>query len=147
MPREKVNIFIRYELNDKPVEEWNGLDISRIQSAFNVSYETVLFRLKSLKIIDFNLLDKLKVDKLENTATKLLNAVKGNLDLCKSTNVKKVPVKYLEWVISNYNEKLIPINSLESVLKYIDINVDDLELPSHITEDDESFDDLLGRMK
>ncbi len=147
MPREKVANFIRFELNDKDPSKLNGLDIARIQTAFNVSYDMVLIRLRALDILDDVLLDKLKIEKLEKTATRLLKAINGNVDLFNIAEVKKVPAAYLEWVISNYYEKLIPHNSLKSALKYVDLDVDDLEgLSEDDEEDNESFDDLLRGM-
>ncbi len=146
MPREKVQLFIRHELHDKPIAEWNGLDIAKIQSVFNVSYDMVLFRLKSLGILSSNLLEQLQIVKFEITAKKLLRAIKGNIDLCNATYAKQIPAKYLEWVITNYNEKLVSIKNLNSLLKYVDLNVDDIDvdISSNITEDDERIDDLLG---
>lgn len=147
MPREKVSTFIRVELEDKSIDKLSGLDIARIQTAFNVSYDMVLIRLKALGILDDILIDKLKLEKLEKTTSRLLNAIGGNADLCKSTEAKKVPADYLEWVISNYNEKLIPISSVEKALNYVNLNADDLEdLSEERPEEDESFDDLIGRM-
>lgn len=145
MPMEKVMKFIRLELNDKPVIVWNGLDIARIQTAFNVSYDMALIRLKFLKIIDENLLGKLRLEKMEKTSTMLLNVINGNSDLCKPSTVKKIPAEYLEWVISNYTEKLIPKKSLETALNYVDLNAEDFE--NSMDEDiEESFEDLFGRM-
>lgn len=145
MPMEKVMKFIRLELNDKNVSAWNGLDVARIQTAFNVSYDMALIRLKSLEIIDENLLGKLRIEKMEQTTAKLLKAINGNSDLCKSSSAKKIPAEYLEWVISNYTEKLIPKKSLKTALNYVDINAEDFENP--IDEDtEESFDDLFERM-
>ena len=149
MPREKVSNFVRYELNDKNINKLNGLDIARIQTAFNVSYDVVLIRLKALGILDDILMDKLKLEKLEKTTSRLLNAINGNIDLCKPTEAKRVPAEYLEWVISNYNEKLIPTKSLEAALKYVDLKAEDLEGLSEDEdeeEDNESFDDLLSWM-
>lgn len=149
MPREKVNAFIRAELNDKNIDKFTGLDIARIQTEFNVSYDMVLIRLKSLGVLDDNTIDKLKLEKIEKTISRLLNVICGNIDLCKPTEAKKVPVDYLEWVISNYNEKLIPINSLEKVLNYVELSSKDLDiedLSEESFEEDESFDDLIGRM-
>lgn len=146
MPNEKVSKFIRLELNDKIIDKWNGLDIARIQTAFNVSYDMVLFRLKELCILNDPMLEKLKIEKMEKTASKLLNAINGNTDLCKPTEAKKVPADYLEWVISNYNEKLIPFKSLETALNYLDLNAKDFEDISEQFSEDESFDDLLRGM-
>ena len=116
MPVEKVEKFIRLELNEKEIAKWNGLDIARIQTAFNVSYDMALFRLKALGVLSEQLFEKLKLEKMEITTTKLLKAINGNVDLCKPTEAKKVPAEYLEWAISNYNEKLIPKKSLENAL-------------------------------
>ncbi|MTI80446.1 MAG: ImmA/IrrE family metallo-endopeptidase [Firmicutes bacterium] len=147
MPREKVAKFIRHELKNKSIGKWSGLNIARIQTAFNVSYDMALIRLKALDILDDTLMDWLKFEKLEKTATRLLNAINGNIDLCKSTEAKKLPAEYLEWVISNYNEKLIPINSLKSALEYVDLEVEDIEvLSEEPEEEDEGFEDLLRRM-
>lgn len=146
MPQDKVEKYIRLELNDKSVRFWNGLDIARLQTAFNVSYDMTLIRLKTLDIIDDSVLERLRIEKVENTATKLLNAINGNSDLCKPTLAKKVPAEYLEWVISNYNENLIPKESLETALKFVDLDVNDFENPTEVTEDD-TIDDLLKGME
>ncbi len=147
MPREKVQKFIRLELDDKDINRWNGLDIARIQTEFSVSYDMALIRLKELGILNNEVSNELKLEKIEKTISRLLNAINGNVDLCKPAEVKKVPADYLEWVISNYTEKLIPVNSLEKALNYVDLNAEDLEnLSEDEFEDDESLDDLIGRM-
>jgi Zn-dependent peptidase ImmA (M78 family) len=147
MPREKVVNFVRYELYDKSINKFNGLDIARFQTAFNVSYDMVLIRLKALDILNDEIMEKLKQEKLEKTATRLLNAISGNIDLCRPAEVKKVPAAYLEWVISNYIEKLVPLNSLEKALQYVDVKIEDLEgLSGAEEEDKESLDDLLRGM-
>lgn len=146
MPKEKVEKFIRLELNDKNINIWSGLDIARIQTAFNVSYDMVLIRLKELGILDDILMEKLKLEKMEKTASKLLDAINGNAGLCKPTEAKQVPAEFLEWVISNYNEKLIPMKSLELALNYVDLKAEDLDNLSEEPEEDKSFDDLLRGM-
>lgn len=147
MPMEKVQQFIRFKLEDKPVNKWSGLDIAKIQTEFNVSYDMVLIRLRNLGVLNDTINSVLKLEKIEKTISKLLNAINGNVDLCKPTGVKKIPVDYLEWVVSNYTEKLIPINSLEKALSYVDLKAEDLEILSKDeSEDDEELDDLIGRM-
>ncbi|WP_326907885.1 hypothetical protein [Sedimentibacter sp. MB31-C6] len=42
----------------------NGLDIARLQTAFGVSYEMVLVRLKSLNILNDDIYEKLKLEQL-----------------------------------------------------------------------------------
>ncbi len=146
MPHEKIVKFLRLELNDKDIGKWNGLDIARIQTAFNASFDMVLIRLKELGKLDDSLIEKLKLDKMEHTISKLLWAIKGNTDLCQPTGVKKVPAEYLEWVIYNYVEKLIPFTSLAKALEYVGINAEDLEITLEQPPENKSLDDLLGEM-
>ena len=146
MPVDKVEKFVRLELKDKSVEFLDGLDIARIQTAFNVSYDMALIRLKALNAIDDVVYEKLKMEKTKQTASKLLSVISGNVDLCKKTEAKKVPAEYLEWVISNYNDKLIPKESLETALEYIGLTADDVAIIDENSDDEESFDDLLRGM-
>ncbi|MDD4107105.1 MAG: ImmA/IrrE family metallo-endopeptidase [Prolixibacteraceae bacterium] len=125
MPADKTERFTRFELNLKDPLCWDGFDIARIQTAFNVSYDMALVRLKSLGYISDSVSDKLKMDKNQRTASRLLRVIGGNVDLCKAADVKKVPAEFLEWVIENYNEKLIPKQSLEKALSYLDLQADD----------------------
>ena len=111
MPEEKVRKFIKFELEEKDVASWTGWDIARIQTTFNVSYDMALFRLKSLGILNDFLFDMLQSEKIEKTATSLLKAISGNIDLCTPANTIKVPDEFIEWVITNYKNKLIPVES------------------------------------
>lgn len=146
MPMEKVEKFIRLELKDKDIPCWDGLDIARIQTAFNVSYDMALIRLKALNILNDEIIEKLKIEKIEQTASKLLNVIGGNIELCKSAEAKKIPAEFLEWVISNYNEKLIPKTSLAAALNYVDLSPDDVNINDSQDKEEESFDDLLRGM-
>ena len=147
MPREKVQQFIRLELEDKDINRWSGLEIAKIQTKFNVSYDMVLIRLRDLGILNDTMIHKLKLEKIERKISRLLNAINGNTDLCKPTEVKMIPFDYLEWVVSNYMEKLIPINSLERALNYVDLKAEDIEkLSDDEPEEAQDLDDLIGRM-
>lgn len=146
MPIDKVEKFIRLELKGKSIENWDGLDIARIQTAFNVSYDMALIRLKVLDVLNDTIIEKLRVEKVEQTASKLLNVISGNVELCKTTEAKKVPVEFLEWVISNYNGKLIPKKSLETALNYVGLNADDFAANDDEQDEEESFDDLIRGM-
>ena len=143
MPKDKIEKFIRFELKDKDIEKWDGLDIAKIQTAFNVSYDMTLIRLKALNILNDVIKEKLKIEKIEQTASKLLKVISGNTELCKATEVKKVPTEFLEWVIANYNEKLIPKTSLAIALSYIDLTLDDVNINESTDEEEENFEDLL----
>lgn len=146
MPVDKVEKYIRLELKDKSNKNWDGLDIARIQTAFNVSYDMVLVRLKASGILDDANIEKLRTEKIEQTASKLLNVIGGNVELCKPTKAKKIPAEFLEWVISNYNEKLIPKKSLETALNYVDLKADDFTDNQEYPDEEESFDDLIRGM-
>jgi Zn-dependent peptidase ImmA (M78 family) len=146
MPTDKLEKYIRLELKERSADKWNGLDIAQIQTAFNVSYDMVLIRLKTLNFLNETLIDKLKTDKAEQTASKLLTVIGGNIELCKSSEAKKVPAEFLAWVITNYNEKLIPKKSLETALKYLDLSVDDVNINNEEPDEEDSFDDLIRGM-
>lgn len=108
---------------------------------------TVYLRLKALGILNDGIIEKLRIEKIEQTASKLLNVISGNVELCKATEVKKVPAEFLEWVISNYHEKLIPKKSLETALNYVDLNADDFVIINKENSDEEeSLDDLIRGM-
>ena len=57
-----------------------------------------------------------------------------------------MPAEYLEWVISNYNDKLIPKKSLETALEYVGLNAYDVVIIDENSDEEESFDDLLRGM-
>lgn len=53
----------------------------------------------------------------------------------------------MEWVITNYNEKLIPKSSLVTALGYVDLSPDDVNIINDKDEkEEEGFEDLLGGM-
>jgi Zn-dependent peptidase ImmA (M78 family) len=146
-PADRIEKFIRLELNDKKVNRLNSLDIARIQTAFNISYDMVLTRLKSLGFLSDEVVEKLRIEKIEHTATKLLGVIGGNVELCKKTEVKKIPAEFIEWVISNYNDKLIPEESLETALNYVDLSIGDVIVSIEQDEEEETFEDLLRGME
>jgi len=59
---------------------------------------------------------------------------------------QNLPAEFLEWVISNYNEKLITKNSLETALNYVDLKVDDVNVMDSQKDEEESFEDLIRGM-
>lgn len=141
---DKLRKFIHLVLEDKPIASWNSFDVAKIQGAFNVSFDMVLNRLKYLNFIDASIYDKIEAEKKEQTATKLLKVTGGNPDLCKSSKEIRIPTEYLDWIFTNYTEKLIPKSKLDEALKYVGIKADDLvDGPEHLEKDEESIEDLL----
>jgi Zn-dependent peptidase ImmA (M78 family) len=147
IPQDKLEKFIRLELDDIKPNLFNGLHIARIQNTFNSSFETVLIRLKDLKLIDAMKYEELKAEKATTTVTRFLNAINGNLDLTRVSESKKIPPEFLEWVISNYQEKLIPKSSLERALKYVDLTAEDIGNDVIEDEVNDDLDDLFRRME
>lgn len=76
----------------------------------------------------------------------MLNVIGGNTALCRVSESKKVPSEFLEWVITNYNERLIPKTSLANALNYVDLCPDDVDINDENVKEDKDFDDLLGGM-
>lgn len=146
MPEEKIHSFIRMELESKSAEQWEPLEIARIQAAFHVSFDSVLARLNALNILPQTVVDKLKSEKSLVSVTALLRIIGNGAELCSQSNVKKAPADFLKWVLYNYENKLIPKETLERALRYFDIPISEITdetTESSAKEDD--LDNLIGR--
>ncbi|MCL1874004.1 MAG: ImmA/IrrE family metallo-endopeptidase [Clostridiales bacterium] len=146
MPSDRVKKFIRFEIGNKKTTPWDGLDIARIQTAFSISYDMAIIRLKAIDILNEVAFKKLRIEKLEQSATKFLNVIGGNINLCRPTEVKRVPAEFLKWVISNYNDKLIPKSTLQTALSYVDLNADDIIDNNNMPEEEKTLNDLIREM-
>ena len=141
MPSEDIEKFIDVEINyDK--SRLTTLDIARIMSEFNVSFDMVLNRLQSLDIIDENQKISLDSEKIEKN---LLHSVGGNAKLNIAYNEIDIPCEYMEYAIYNYNHRAIPKETLEKVLECYNLCIDDVsdKLVEH-HEENEDIDDLIG---
>lgn len=147
MPDDEVDRFIDREL---PIEhkEFSALDIARIMSEFNVSYDMTLNRLETLGKIDTNEKVRLETEKAINSVSKLLLAIGGNQNLNTITKEKHIPYEYLEYAIYNYNHNAIPKENLEKVLSYYNLNCDDIhERLIEIQTSDDDLDALIGGLE
>jgi Zn-dependent peptidase ImmA (M78 family) len=147
MPAELLEKYIRLSLNKKPGNDLDGLDIARLQTAFNVSYDMTVTRLKELQIIDLMKYNALKAEKQEKTTTGLLKAINGNMELCSPANVKKAPAGFLEYVMFNYKEHLVPYESLKKVLDYFDVDANLFKEENTSEEDEGNLSEMLRRME
>lgn len=147
MPAEMLKKYIRLTLKKTSGDDLNGLDIARIQTVFYVSYDMVLIRLKELSIISLAKYEELRVEKLEKTATGLLKAINGNIELSTPSNAKKAPAEFLEYAIHNYNDYLIPFKSLKKVFDFFELDTTFFKKEKTTEEDEESLCDILGRME
>ena len=54
----------------------------------------------------------------------------------------------MEWVVDNYNNRVIPQETLERSLGYFDVSMEDISDEIHLIqiEDNDNLDDLIGGM-
>lgn len=145
MPEEMVRKYISLELDVEWDGQWNALDIARMMTAFNVSYEVVLNRLESLSIIDKKTKVRLDNEKNARKVSKLLQIAGGNSGLNNVSNEKRIPGQYIDWVVYNYNHGVIPEETLKKSLEYFELTPEDIsdELERREAAEDD-LDALLG---
>ena len=150
MPADDVGRFIDLGIQDFGENGLSAMDIARIMSEFNVSFDMALNRLESLGIIDLK--QKLCLDN-ERTMKKvgnLLRSVGGNAKLNEPSNVIDIPHEYIDYVIYNYNHNAVPKETLEKVLACNQLSIEDIsdKLVSFDDDDgDDDLDDLIGGLE
>lgn len=122
MPGELLRQFITYQLDKPDFSKLNGLDIVRIQVEFNVSYSAVIERLKEIKAINNEKAVFLYEEQKRYSSGQLFKMLNEEERLLKPANLVKVPARFLEFVISNYNNNYIPYSSLHKALQLIEID-------------------------
>lgn len=148
MPADAVNRFIDLELlnfREKGLS-LSAMDIARIMSEFNVSFDMALNRLESLKVIDSNQKLCLDNEKIEKKVGNLLRSVGGNSRLNIPGNEIDIPYEYIDYAIYNYNHNAVPKETLEKVLACYQLSIEDVsdKLVEHSSDDDDDLDDLIG---
>ena len=147
MPEEEISKFLDLEIDDFNKNGLNSMDIARIMSEFNVSFEMTLNRLESLNKISH--LDRINLDIERNKRSvgNLLKSVGGNSKLNEVSMIRSIPHEYIDYVIYNYNHNAIPKETLERALVYYNLTYEDISDKIKIiedTEDEEDIDDLIG---
>ena len=148
MPEDKVSKYISLEMSDKPMDRWTALDVAKIMTSFNVSFDMALYRLENLNKISGVLKSRLETEKNEKKVSNLLKMIGGNSRLNLVTEEKHIPSEYMEWVVDNYNNRVIPLETLERSLGYFDVSMEDISDEIHLvlTEDNDNLEDLIGGM-
>jgi len=123
MPEQQLMMFIKYVLN-KTSRELRALDIVRIQLEFQVSYAAAVKRLHEIGFISTSHKSELFNERSRITSNSLFKMIEADEKLLKSTDVIKVPSKYYEFVISNYENGYIPFSSLQKTLALIGIDAE-----------------------
>lgn len=146
MPEDEIYKFLDLEIVDFNKNGLTAMDIARIMSEFNVSFEMALNRLENIGKISGNERIRLDNERIQLRVGNLLRSVGGNHRLNEISREIEIPHEYIEYVIDNYNHNAIPRETLEKALEYYRLTVDDISdklITKEDTEDDD-LDALLG---
>ena len=133
MPEDKVGKFLDLELEDLVQNGLTAMDIARIMSEFQVSFEMALNRLENLGKIDSAGRIRIDNERNETRVGNLLRNVGGNSRLNEVTKEISIPYEFLEYAIYNYNHRAIPLETLEKALACYRLTAEDVrdKLISH----------------
>lgn len=148
MPADEVDKFLDLEINNFEKDGLSAMDIARIMSEFNASFETTLNRLENLRKIDLPERIRLDSEKNQTRVGNLLISVGGNSKLNEPSKAISIPYEYIDYVIYNYNQKAIPIETLKKALDYYHLTVEDIndKLVNH-SADNDNLDELIGGLE
>lgn len=146
MPSDAVHRFIDLEIQHFHEKGLSAMDIARIMSEFNISFDMALHRLENLSIIDSHQKLRLDNEKTERKVGNLLQSVGGNARLNISGHEIEIPYEYIDYTIYNYNHNAVPKETLERVLAYYRLSIEDIsdKLVDHKSDDEDDLDDLIG---
>lgn len=148
MPSDDVDRFLDLEIEDFEQSGLSAMDIARIMSEFNVSFDMVLNRLESLGKIDNNERVRLDNERNQKRVGNLLRSVGGNGRLNVASAEIDIPYEYIDYVIYNYNHNAIPLETLKKALECYQLTLEDVNdrLICH-TQEVEDIDDLIGGLE
>lgn len=148
MPSDEIDRFIDLELPDFERCSLSAMDIARMMSEFNVSYDMSLNRLESLGKIDANKKIQLDTERNEKRVGNLLRSIGGNAKLNTPSEVIHLPYEYLDYVIYNFNHNAIPRETLEKALSYYRLTSEDVGDQLNENSDEvENLDELIGGLE
>lgn len=148
MPGDEVDKFLDLEITDFKNNGLSAMDIARIMSEFNVSFEMALNRLENLGKIDAYERLRLYNERNQIRVGNLLRSVGGNSRLNEPSKEIEIPYEYIEYVIYNYNHNAIPLETLEKALECYHFTIEDInDKLIEKKEEDDDFDDFVGGLK
>ena len=148
MPGDEVDKFLDLEITDFKNNGLSAMDIARIMSEFNVSFEMALNRLENLGKIDAYERLRLYNERNQIRVGNLLRSVGGNSRLNEPSKEIENPYEYIEYVIYNYNHNAIPLETLEKALECYHFTIEDInDKLIEKKEEDDDFDDFVGGLK
>lgn len=144
MPKEKVEEFIKNRFQYDGEYNWTSLEIASIMTTFRVSYEVAINRLNQLGLISEEQHFNLQQQKSEIKISKMLKAIGGAQELCFPQNTKQLPIDFLRWVKSNYQNGVISTEIIQKAVSYLDaVSLEDFEIVKKVEEDDFDLDAFL----
>ncbi len=149
MPDDEVERFFDLELSNFEKNGLSAIDIAKIMSEFNVSFDMALNRLESLGKIDVNQKARLDNERNEKRVGNLLRSAGGNARLNEQSEEIDIPFEYIDYAIYNYNHNAIPIETLERVLECYRLSIEDISdrLFDKKEDEDDDLDDLIGDLE
>lgn len=148
MPADEVEKFLDLEIDDFTRDGLSAIDIARIMSEFNVSFETALNRLENIGKINPSQRIILDSEKNQTRVGNLLKSVGGNSRLNEASKEIGIPYEFIDYVIYNYNHKAIPLETLEKALDCYHLTVEDIsDKLVDYTVDVDNLDDLIGGLE
>lgn len=148
MPGDEVDKFLDLEITDFKNNGLSAMDIARIMSEFNVSFEMALNRLENLGKIDAYERLRLYNERNQIRVGNLLRSVGGNSRLNEPSKEIEIPYEYIEYVIYNYNHNAIPLETLEKALECYHFTIENIsDKLIEKKEEDDDFDDFVGGLK
>lgn len=148
MPTDEVDRFLDLEVSDFEKKGLSSLDVARMMSAFNVSFDTVLNRLESMKRITAYQRVLLGNERNERKVGNLLRSVGGNSRLNEASHTINLPHEFINYVIYNYNHHVIPEETLDKALSYYQLSREDVsDLLNSERDSEDNLDSLLEGLK
>lgn len=146
MPFDDVGRFIDLEIRNFKEKGLSAMDIARMMSEFNVSFDMALNRLENLNVIDSNQKLRLDNERMKKRVGNLLKSVGGNARLNSPSNEIDIPYEYIDYAIYNYNHNAVPKETLEKVLACYHLSIEDVrdKLVEHSDDDSDDLDELIG---
>ena len=148
MPSDEVEKFLDLEVVSFEENRLTAMDITRMMSEFNVSFDMALNRLEYLGKISPGERLKLDDEKTKRRVGNLLRSVGGNSRLNVPGNDIDIPYEYIDYVIYNYNHSAIPKETLERALSCYHLTMEDISdrLRRHCGDEDD-LDALIGDLE
>lgn len=148
MPSDEVERFLDLEIEDFKKNSLSAMDIARIMSEFNVSFDMALNRLENLDKISAD--ERIRLDNERNQLCvgNLLRSVGGNSRLNAPSLEIRVPYEYIDYIIYNYNHNAIPLETLEKALEYYHLSIEDVSDRLIVRpQEEEDLDVLIGGLE